>query len=70
MSEARHGGHHTDCASSRECALDRRVLAHWPGLDRRALARCSHDPHRIAALVARRTSMPFESILALLTPVA
>lgn len=50
----------------RDSAPDQRALAIWPRLDRRALARCHHDPRRIAALVSRRTSMPIESILALL----
>jgi hypothetical protein len=30
------------------------------------LNRCSCDPYRIARLVARRTSMPIEAILALI----
>ena len=37
--------------------LERRALALWPRLDRAALRRCRQDPDRIAALVARRTSM-------------
>ena len=39
----------------------------WPRLDRAALRRCKDDPHRIAALVARRTSLPRESIVQMLT---
>jgi len=39
----------------------------WPRLERAALRRCHHDPRRIAALVARRTSIPPEAILRLLT---
>jgi hypothetical protein len=38
----------------------------WPRLDRRALARCGCDSHRIAAYVARRTSLPIEVITAIL----
>ncbi len=34
-----------------------RALAMWPGLDRRALARCAGDPDRIARLVSRRTTL-------------
>jgi len=47
--------------------LVRRALAFWPRLDRAALRRCKDDPHRIAALVARRTSLPRESIVQMLT---
>jgi hypothetical protein len=49
-----------------EAEYDRRALAIWPRLDRRALRRCRHDPRRIAALVSRRTSLPLESIVYLL----
>jgi hypothetical protein len=48
-------------------ALERRALALWPRLDRSALRRCRNDARRIAALVARRTSMPPEAILHVLT---
>ena len=48
-------------------ALERRALALWPRLDRAALRRCHNDAHRIAALVARRTTMPPEAILNVLT---
>jgi hypothetical protein len=48
-------------------SIDRRALALWPGLDRRALARCRHDPERIARLVARRTALDLATIRALLT---
>lgn len=49
--------------------LHRRALALWPRLDARALRRCGHDPHRIALLVARRTSLSVEAItVMLLTP--
>ncbi len=52
--------------------LERRALALWPRLDRAALRRCHNNAHRIAALVARRTTMPPEAILSVLTmpPVA
>lgn len=49
-----------------ESALARRALALWPRLDRAALRRCGDDPNRIATLVARRTSLPRESIVRLL----
>lgn len=52
---------------ARDGALERRALALWPRLDPRALRRCRHDPHRIASLVARRTSLSLEAIEALLT---
>ncbi len=48
-------------------ALERRALALWPRLDRAALRRCRSDAHRIAALVARRTTMPPEAIFNVLT---
>jgi hypothetical protein len=48
-------------------ALERRALALWPRLDRAALRRCHDDASRIAALVARRTSLPPEAIRDLLT---
>jgi hypothetical protein len=47
--------------------VDRQALAVWPRLGRRALRRCGHDPRRVAALVSRRTSMPPEVIVSLLT---
>ena len=50
-----------------DARLDRRALALWPRLQPTALRRCGHDPHCIAALVARRTSIPSEAILRLLT---
>lgn len=51
----------------RVCALNARALALWPGLDRRALSRCSGDLRRVATYVSRRTSLPLEAIVALLT---
>jgi hypothetical protein len=44
-----------------------RALALWPGLDRRKLSRTQGDPARVARLVGRRTSLPPEAIVALLT---
>jgi hypothetical protein len=46
--------------------IERRALALWPRLDPRALRRCHHDPARIARLVARRTSLSFETIIGML----
>jgi len=48
-------------------AIERRALALWPRLDRAALRRCHNDAHRIAALIARRTTMPPEAIYNVLT---
>lgn len=48
-------------------AIERRALALWPRLDATALRRCRHDARRIAALVSRRTTMPPEAILRVLT---
>jgi hypothetical protein len=50
----------------RACRYYERALSIWPRLDRRALNRCACDPQRIARVVARRTSMPFDAILALI----
>jgi hypothetical protein len=47
--------------------IERRALALWPRLDAKALQRCHHDPERIARLVARRTSLSFETIIGMLS---
>jgi hypothetical protein len=47
--------------------LAARALARWPRLDRDALRRCGGDVERIAALVSRRTALPPEAIVAILT---
>jgi hypothetical protein len=47
-------------------AIIARALALWPGLDRRALIRTRGEPGRITRLVKRRTSLPEESIEAML----
>ncbi len=44
-----------------------RALLLWPRLDRSRLRKAGDDPNRIAELVERRTSQPFEVILAMLT---
>lgn len=44
-----------------------RALAYWPRLDRHALRRTGDDPRKIARLVARRTTMSLDEILAVLT---
>jgi hypothetical protein len=44
-----------------------RALAIWPGLDRQKLRRTQGDPNRIARLVERRTRLPVEAIVGLLT---
>ena len=43
-----------------------RAVGLWPRLERRKLARARHDPDRVAALVARRTSLSEEAILKLI----
>ena len=48
------------------CRYYERALSIWPRLDRRALSRCAGDPQRIASVVARRTSLPIDAILALI----
>jgi len=52
---------------SQELLLERRVLTMWPRFDRAAIRRAHHDPRRVAAMVGRRTRLPEESILRLLT---
>ncbi len=61
-----HGPLHAGCPPDAPCRIDRRALALWPGLDRRALARCRHDAACIARLVSRRTRVAPQTILALL----
>ena len=46
--------------------IDRRALLLWPKLDSRALRSCGHEPRRIARLVARRTSLAADAIVAML----
>ncbi len=43
-----------------------RALAIWPGLDRTKLTRTCGDPHRVARLVERRTTLSRETILGML----
>ena len=50
-------------------AVFARARALWPGLDARALARTRGDVRRIARLVARRTALPEDTIIAMLTAV-
>ncbi len=53
-------------ASTAMRPVTRRAMAIWPRLDGPSLARCGDDPRKVAALVARRTSLPVEVILAML----
>jgi hypothetical protein len=46
--------------------LERAMLL-WPRLDRAKIRRFADDPARIAEIVERRTSQPFDVILAMLT---
>ncbi|MGD0248363.1 MAG: hypothetical protein ABSB75_04845 [Candidatus Limnocylindrales bacterium] len=39
----------------------------WPRLERAKIRRVADDPYRIAEIVERRTSQPYEVILAMLT---
>ena len=50
-----------------ESPLERRALALWPRLDRRALRRCGGDPRRIARFVSRRTTLSIELIIGMLS---
>jgi hypothetical protein len=42
----------------------------WPRLDRARISKVADDPVRIAEIVERRTSQPFDVILAMLTKVS
>jgi len=44
-----------------------RAMLLWPRLDRAKIRRFADDPTRIAEIVERRTSQPFDVILAMLT---
>jgi len=48
------------------CYVERALLL-WPRLDRARISRISDNPARIAELVSRRTSQPYDVILAMLT---
>jgi hypothetical protein len=48
-------------------ALHRRALVVWPRLDASALRRCGGDVTCVAALVRRRTALPQEAIIGILT---
>src|ERR1035437_7443114 len=48
------------------CYLERAMLL-WPRLDRAKIRKVADDPTLIAEIVERRTSQPFEVILAMLT---
>jgi len=61
-----HRAYHVGCPRPAECEVDRRALALWPGLDRRALARCRHEVSCIVALVERRSGLPPSAIRVLL----
>ena len=44
-----------------------RALLLWPRLDRARIRKVADDPARIAEIVVRRTSQPYDVILAMLT---
>jgi len=46
--------------------LERRAIALWPALDRRALARCHHDLACVSRLVARRSHLSPTTVRVLL----
>lgn len=62
--------HPSSAQALNQQGLNQRALALWPRLDRRILARCAGDPRCVAAHIERRTSLPPESILAMLDPEA
>ena len=53
-------------SSGDPCAITQYAMVMWPRLNRRALARCGCDARRIAAYVARRTSLSVEDITEIL----
>jgi hypothetical protein len=61
-----HRPFHEGCPLDAPCRVDRRALLRWPGLDRRALSRCRHDPVRIARLVSRTTHLDVDAIAVVL----
>jgi hypothetical protein len=48
-------------------AVARRALSVWPRLDGAALRRCGDDLECVAALVGRRSNLPAEAIIGILT---
>jgi hypothetical protein len=48
------------------CYVERAMLL-WPRLDRAKIRKVAGDPARMAEIIERRTSQPFEVILAMLT---
>lgn len=53
--------------SQRQMVYLERAMLLWPRLDRASLRKIADNPARIAELVERRTSQPYEVILAMLT---
>ena len=51
---------------STSCYIERAMLL-WPRLDRAKLRKVADDPARIAEMIERRTSQPYDVILAMLT---
>jgi hypothetical protein len=60
-----HKGRPRPAVTSESLYLERALLL-WPRLDRAKLRRIADDPCRIAEMVVRRTSQPYEVILAML----
>ena len=53
-------------AAKDTCYVERALLL-WPRLERAKLRKIADDPARIAELVVRRTSQPYEAVLAMIT---
>jgi hypothetical protein len=53
-------------APLRPCTYVQRACAIWPRLERRTLSRCHNNPVRLARVIARRTTLSEEAIVALL----
>jgi hypothetical protein len=56
----------TDPLVARRRALVDRAAAIWPRLDQRMVASSGGDVRRLARYLARRTSLPVETIIAML----
>ena len=53
--------------ATRDSRYVERALLLWPRLERAKLRKYADDPARIAELVVRRTSQPYEAVLAMIT---
>ena len=62
-------GRSTKRRSTAVCAIGRRALLIWPGLDVRSLSRCGCRADRIALFVAQQTNLSVDVIIGILVPI-